>query len=311
LVDFDGGFNAFMAAAFKLNGTVEETYGAPFDPFKNDVNFVLSVLALEELGATGNKGLALLLVNPVHANAVAGLATSATAQATVERFLLWQLRHEIVEPFNETAQQVFARVSALRDSLDGPQFDDQGIVNTDPRFIAVPDSFINLMPTDVHGLTFARTPQQNINILTLGAADGKGVFFPNGLIGKIHLPTGYNITKPGLDDFPSVTGSKTAPQQSVASLGNLTGPITADGPATVPGYLQLTQTINGSETTRGAFYRGYQYTPRAGEVNDDAPNVDVGTQSGTYGQTPPFPEANVTDSAATATGSPGRKLLRN
>lgn len=27
------------------------------------------------------------------------------------------------------------------------QFDDQGIVNTDPRFIAVPDSFINLVPT--------------------------------------------------------------------------------------------------------------------------------------------------------------------
>ncbi len=27
------------------------------------------------------------------------------------------------------------------------QFDDQGIVNTDPRFIAVPDSFINLIPT--------------------------------------------------------------------------------------------------------------------------------------------------------------------
>lgn len=54
------------------------------DPFKNDVNFVLSVLSLEELGATGNKGLALLLDNPVHANAVAGLATSANSQATVE-----------------------------------------------------------------------------------------------------------------------------------------------------------------------------------------------------------------------------------
>lgn len=54
------------------------------DPFLNDVNFVLSVLTLEEGGATGNKGLALLVNNPVHANAIAGLATSATAQATVE-----------------------------------------------------------------------------------------------------------------------------------------------------------------------------------------------------------------------------------
>ena len=54
--------------------------------------------------------------------------------------LLWQLRNETIRPFGETAQQVFARISALRDSLDGPSFIDQGIVNTDPRTIAVPDT---------------------------------------------------------------------------------------------------------------------------------------------------------------------------
>lgn len=41
-----------------------------------------------------------------------------------------------------------------------PQFNDQGLTNTDPRFIAVPDSFINLIPTDVRGVTFNRSPQQ-------------------------------------------------------------------------------------------------------------------------------------------------------
>ena len=95
------------------------------DPFLNDQNFVLSVLSLEELGATGNKGLAGLTGNPVLANGIAGLATSATAQATVQRMLLWQMRNYTVEPFNETVQQVFARVSALRDSLDGPQVKSQ------------------------------------------------------------------------------------------------------------------------------------------------------------------------------------------
>ena len=55
-VDFTGGFNAFMGAAFGLgNTTVEEMYGSPFNPFLNDQNFVLSVLTLEEFGATGNK----------------------------------------------------------------------------------------------------------------------------------------------------------------------------------------------------------------------------------------------------------------
>jgi len=39
------------------------------------------------------------------------------------------------------------------------QIDDQGLVNTDPRFIAVPNTWVNPIPTDVRGLTFSRTPQ--------------------------------------------------------------------------------------------------------------------------------------------------------
>ena len=40
------------------------------------------------------------------------------------------------------------------------QIDDQGLVNTDPRYVAVPNTWVNLIPTDVRGLTFSRTPQQ-------------------------------------------------------------------------------------------------------------------------------------------------------
>lgn len=83
------------------------------------------------------------------------------------------------------------------------QFNDQGIVNTDARTIAVPDSYVNIIPTDVRGITFSRTPQMNINILTLGNPDGVGAFFPNGLIGAISTPTGYADSASGLDDFPS------------------------------------------------------------------------------------------------------------
>ncbi len=67
------------------------------------------------------QGLVGLLSNPVLANGVAGLATSATAFAAVERTLLYQMRNATVAPFGETVQQVYARISALRDSLDGPQ----------------------------------------------------------------------------------------------------------------------------------------------------------------------------------------------
>ena len=37
----------------------------------------------------------------------------------LQRILLWERRNNTVEPFGETVQQVYARVSALRDRLDG------------------------------------------------------------------------------------------------------------------------------------------------------------------------------------------------
>ena len=39
------------------------------------------------------------------------------------------------------------------------QLDDQGLVQADPRNIAVQDQFPNMVPTDIRGLTFSRTPQ--------------------------------------------------------------------------------------------------------------------------------------------------------
>ena len=44
--------------------------------------------------------------------------------------------------------------------LLGLQFDDQGIVNSDSRTIAVPHDYANFIPTDIRGTTFARTPAQ-------------------------------------------------------------------------------------------------------------------------------------------------------
>jgi len=37
----------------------------------------------------------------------------------MQRFLLYQLRNTIIQPFGETAQQVFARVSAYREMMTG------------------------------------------------------------------------------------------------------------------------------------------------------------------------------------------------
>ena len=57
LIDFDTGFNEFLAAAYNLppGVTVQAQFGAPFDPFQDEATFLLCMLSLEELGATSNK----------------------------------------------------------------------------------------------------------------------------------------------------------------------------------------------------------------------------------------------------------------
>ena len=46
---------------------------------------------------------------------------------------------------------------------------------------------------------------QLLNILFLGIHDnGKGSFFPEGVVGAINTPVGYNLTDTGLTTFPYV-----------------------------------------------------------------------------------------------------------
>lgn len=44
---------------------------------------------------------------------------------------------------------------------------------------------------------------QLINIYTLGNPAGVGVFFPNGLVGNINKPAGFDQMATGLEDFPT------------------------------------------------------------------------------------------------------------
>ena len=61
--------------------------------------------------------------------------------------------------YNQNQSLLFS-VERLLSLLCDVQFDDQGIVNSDSRTIAVPHDYANYIPTDIRGLTFARTPAQ-------------------------------------------------------------------------------------------------------------------------------------------------------
>jgi hypothetical protein len=67
-------------------------------------------------------------------------------------------------------------ISDLRDSADGPDDLDQGILE---------GGRINIVPVDKNSLVFARSIEQVLAIVYLGAADTPGGFFPEGVNGAV------------------------------------------------------------------------------------------------------------------------------
>lgn len=56
---------------------------------------------------------------------------------------------------------------------------------------------------------------QNLNILTVGAKDGKGGFFPEGIAGRINTPEGFDALSEGIEAWD---GKAEAIQVSQCSL---------------------------------------------------------------------------------------------
>eukprot|EP00879_Flechtneria_rotunda_P021060 GHRR01022186.1.p1 GENE.GHRR01022186.1~~GHRR01022186.1.p1 ORF type:complete len:280 (-),score=73.94 GHRR01022186.1:2206-3045(-) len=113
-LDITGGFQKYF------DNAVGKQSNPPFDPYKNDINFLLATWSLEEIGATGDKGCILLVTNPGVANGISGLATSASYQSGVDRHFLWQRRNESVPEYNMTVHEVVMAISNYRNELDGP-----------------------------------------------------------------------------------------------------------------------------------------------------------------------------------------------
>ncbi len=138
-----------------------------FDPFADEVSFLLGAFIFEDVGVTAYKGAAPLISNKVILEAAAGLLAVEAYHAATVRTVLYSRGPATFEP----AQ----RISDLRDTADGAGDIDQGL-----RI----GNNANIVPTDANGLAFSRSAAQVLSIVYLGAAGGGG-FFPNRLNGVI------------------------------------------------------------------------------------------------------------------------------
>ncbi len=137
-----------------------------FDPYANENNFLQAAFIFEDVCVTALAGAAPLISNKTFlANASGFLATESYQAGAIRSFL-----------YARNFLQQAGQISAARDAVDGPQVDDQGIGD---------NATINITPTDVDGLVYARTPQQVLRIAYLNGNGTPTGFFPNGVNGTI------------------------------------------------------------------------------------------------------------------------------
>jgi len=157
--------NSFTAAA-RAAGLIGPNQ--TFDPYANENNFLLGAFIFEDVGVTAYKGAAPLINNKTYLEAAAGILAVEAYHAGIIRTSLFAL----------DLGSLANKISAARDSLDGPTDLDQGILR---------DGKANLVPTDRNGIAFSRSAGQVLNIAYLNPDSVReGGFFPDGVNGSIN-----------------------------------------------------------------------------------------------------------------------------
>ena len=139
--------------------------GQTFNPFADDVSFLLGAFIFEDVGVTAYAGAARLISNKDYLEAAAGILAVEAYHAGSIRTLL----------ANIGAGVAANAISAARASVGGGG--EQGII--------VPGNSYNAVSADSNSLAFRRTTSQVLNIVYIGGASGQFGFFPSKTNGTI------------------------------------------------------------------------------------------------------------------------------
>lgn len=183
-LDIGPAFAAAANAAAQLAG-LPTPLSPAFNPYAsspNDLYFLHGAFIFEDVGVTAYKGAAPLLTNTTYLEAAAGILGVEAYHAGEIRTLLYAHKDDQTG-YGVTVAQLIQAISNLRDAVDGPSDDDQGIVAGagNPGFVTP----ANIVPADENGIAYSRSTDQVLAIVYLGDKTKPGGFFPQGLNGKI------------------------------------------------------------------------------------------------------------------------------
>ncbi len=165
-----------------FNALGQLALGMDFDPFVNDLTFLLGAFIFEDVGVSAYHGAAPLILNKTYLAAGAAILAVEAFHASEVRTVLYNMSQTAGQTIDIVA--AVKAISDLRDSVDSTSTNkDQGIVT---------NGAVNIVPADAHSVAFARTTNQVLRIVYgMGTASmakptpSAGSFFPNGMNGVI------------------------------------------------------------------------------------------------------------------------------
>lgn len=156
-INFTDAFNTAAAAA---------GIGATFDPFADEVSFLIGAFVFEDVGVTAYSGAAGSISSTAVLTAAANILGTEAYHAGLIRGLIFSI--------GGAAANATDKISNLRATLGGGK--DNGVGTTTSSTI---------VPVDNNALTYHRSTGEVINIVYGNTSKTPGLFFPNGLNGNI------------------------------------------------------------------------------------------------------------------------------
>ncbi|KAL7123734.1 hypothetical protein ABFS83_14G002500 [Erythranthe nasuta] len=168
-----------------MNNAFEKPLQPSFDPYANDINYLLASYVIPYVGLTGYVGANPKLKSPTSKRLVAGLLGVESGQDAVLRTLLYQRAFVKVYPYEFTVAEFTDRISSLRNKLGKKGLKDEGLI-VKPVQGAEGRISGNVLAGDQDSLSFDRTPEEILRIVYgSGNENQPGGFYPKGGDGRI------------------------------------------------------------------------------------------------------------------------------
>ncbi|KAK1431543.1 hypothetical protein QVD17_08003 [Tagetes erecta] len=168
---------------------MDAAFGKPlspsFDPYANDINYLISCYVIPYVGLTGYVGANPKLQGPDSRQLVAGLLAVESGQDAVTRALLYERANEKVAPYAVTVAQFTDKISQLRNKLGNDGVKDEGL-KVPIKLGAEKKVEGNVLAGDEDSVGYGRTPQEILRIVYgTGSERTPGGFYPKGGNGAI------------------------------------------------------------------------------------------------------------------------------